>query len=132
MWKLLHKNEIYGQNQASEGGKVVPLQRLATEEYCGEQCKDYQRYNLLHHFELHQREWASVTRKPYSVGGYLARIFSQSDAPREYYDEPQGPRRYEFHLLQLQVAVPRKCHKDVRYDEQQYSIKYLHLCLKCL
>ena len=101
MWKLLHKNEIYGQNQASEGGKVVPLQRFASEEDGRKEREDYKSYNLLHHFELHQCKWASVTRKTYSVGGYLARIFSQSNAPREYYDEPQGPRRYEFHLLQL-------------------------------
>ena len=110
---------------------MVPLQRLTTEEDGRKERKDYKRYNLLHHFELHQREWASVTRKTYSVGGYLARIFGQGDAPREDDDEPQGPRRNEFHLLQLQVAVPRKGHKDVRYDEQQYSVKYLHLCLKC-
>ena len=110
---------------------MVPLQRLASEEYGRKQCEDYKSYNLLHHFELHQRKRASVTRKTYSVGRYLARIFGQRDAPRKDYNEPQRPRRNEFHLLQFQVAVPRKSHKDVRYDEQQYSVKYLHLCLKC-
>ena len=110
---LLHKDKVNGRNQADEGCKVVPLQSLALEEEGCEYREDNQRDNLLHHLELHQRKWASVAHKTYAVGRYLARILGQRDTPREEYHQPQGPRRDELHLLQLQVAIPGEGHKDV-------------------
>ena len=118
MWKLLHKNEIYGQNQASEGGKVVPLQRLATEEECGEEGEDNQCYNLLHNLQLHEGEWAAVTLETDAVGRYLAGILRKGDSPREDDDSIQGPRRDDLHLLELEVAIPRQRHKEIGDNEQ--------------
>ena len=110
---LLHKDKIDSRNQADKGSEVVPLQGLALEEEGGKDCEDYQRDNLLHHFELHQRKWASVAHETYAVGGNLARILGKCDAPRKENHKPQRPRSDEFHLLQFQVAIPRKGHKDV-------------------
>ena len=97
---------------------MVPLQALASEENGRKECEDDERDNLLHHLELHQREGASVACETYSVGGNLAGVLGQRNAPREYDDEPQWPRRDEFHLLQLQVAIPREGHKYVGYYQQ--------------
>ena len=90
--RLLHKDKVNGHNQAGKGGKVVPLQTLATEEDGGEECEDYQRDNLLHNLQLHQREGTSVAEEAYAVSGNLTRILGQSDTPRKDYHQPQRPR----------------------------------------
>ena len=105
---------------------MVPVQSLASEEYGGEYGEDDERDNLLHHFELHQREWSSVAHKTYAVGGYLARVLGQGNAPRKEDDQIEWPRRDELHLLQLQVAVPREGHKDIRHNEQQNGVQCFH------
>ena len=71
---------------------MVPVQSLASEEYGGEYGEDDERDNLLHHFELHQREGAAIIDESDSVGGNLARVLGQRDAPREDDYEPQRPR----------------------------------------
>jgi len=77
--------------------------------------KHDQRDNLLNHLELHQRERTAVTLKTNTVGGYLQAVFEERDAPRE--EDHKNKRRgvgEEAGLLQLQMAVPRKRHEDIR------------------
>jgi hypothetical protein len=78
---LFHKHEIDGKNQATESGKVIPMQRLAFEEYGGKYRKDNQRNHFLYHLELHQRKWASIAGKTDAVGWHLTSILEQSDTP---------------------------------------------------
>ena len=123
---LLHKYKVNRCNQADEGCKVVPLQSLALEEEGCEYREDNQRDNLLHNLELHECKWTTIACETDTIGRNLARVLGKCDAPREEYHQPQGPRRDELHLLQLQVAIPGEGHKDIRNHEQQNCIECIH------
>lgn len=88
---LFHKDEIDRGYQADEGCEVVPLQMLALEEQVGDDGKDHQRYHLLDHFELDERERASCALEADAVGGHLAAVFKESNTPREGDHAYQGP-----------------------------------------
>lgn len=88
---LFYKDEIDRGYQADEGCEVVPLQMLALEEQVGDDGKDHQRYHLLDHFELDERERASCALEADAVGGHLAAVFKESNTPREGDHAYQGP-----------------------------------------
>ena len=54
-----------------------------------------------------------------AVGGHLAGVFEEGDAPGEENDQIDRPMGGDFHLLKFQVAVPGKGHEDVGQDEQE-------------
>ena len=56
----LHEHEINGKDEQAESYEMVPVQRLALEEYGGEHREDYERDHLLYHLELHQRERSAI------------------------------------------------------------------------
>ena len=62
---------------------MIPMERLAFKEYCGERYKDSQGDDFLDHLELYQGEGASVFVKPDAVGRDLEAILKESDAPGE-------------------------------------------------
>ena len=76
---LFQKYEKYGQNQAKEGGKVVPLERLALEHYSCKYCKNCKGYHFLDDFKLHQVERTSVVNKSDSVRRYLCTVLEVYD-----------------------------------------------------
>lgn len=51
---LLHKDEIDGQNQTTEGGQMIPVQTLSLKHQVGDDCKYDERDDFLNHLELHQ------------------------------------------------------------------------------
>lgn len=72
----LVEHEVHRQHQADEGGKVVPVQRLALEEDGGEEGENHQCDDLLNDLELHQREGTSVLDEADAVGGHLEGILT--------------------------------------------------------
>ena len=94
------------------------MQRLTLEEQRGEHGEDDERDDLLDDLELHQREGAAVAREADAVGGNLAGVLEERDAPRKEDDGKQRPMGGDFHLLQLQVPIPGERHEDVGHDEQ--------------
>jgi len=72
---LFHEYEVDGQNQAEEGSKVVPVERLAVEEYDGEAREYHQRDDLLDDLELHQVKFTAIAHVTEAIGRHLARIF---------------------------------------------------------
>jgi hypothetical protein len=117
--KLFQEHEEHRSNEASEGYKVIPLQRLALEEDDGEECKDGDRDNLLNNLELHQRERTAIAHEADAVGWHLTGILKERQEPAdEDNDVERGVVRDELHLLQLQVSVPSERHENVRYDKQ--------------
>jgi len=80
---LLHENEIDGTDDEQEGQDVVPVQVLSLKHDVGNDGEDRQRDALLNHLQLNQREGASVVNESETVGGHLAAIFQEGDAPRE-------------------------------------------------
>ena len=76
----------------------------------GEYCKGNR---LLDHFQLPQVERASVFDKSDTVGGHLAAILEQGDAPAEQYHQRQTEFRKPRHALQFQVAIPRQSHEHI-------------------
>ena len=70
---------------------MVPIEMLALEHDVGQDGEHDDADAFLQHFELHQIEWASVAVEPQAVGGNLAAIFKEGDAPGEADDSNQGP-----------------------------------------
>lgn len=58
------------------------MQMLALEKQVGDDGKDHQRYHLLDHFELDERERASCALEADAVGGHLA-AYSKKAIPHE-------------------------------------------------
>ena len=85
------------------------------ERDCGENNKDYKCDNFLNHFELHQRKGSSVSVKSDAVSGYLKTVLEEGDSPRkeDHENEWRGVAK-EADVLQFEVAVPGKRHKDIR------------------
>ena len=88
---LFHEHEVDSQDQADEGGDMVPVEGLALEDKNREQGEDGQGDYFLYHLELDEVEGAAVVHETYAVGRHLKRILEEGDAPREEDDPDQGP-----------------------------------------
>ena len=116
---LLQEYEEYRRDKATECNEMIPLQRLALEAHNGENREDGNRYHLLYHLELHQREGTTVAHETDTVGRYLTSIFEERQTPADKNDNVQRCIvRDELHLLKLEMSVPSECHEDIRYDKQ--------------
>lgn len=87
---------------------MVPADLLAEIEH-RETAEDHERDDLLNDLELRGR----VNRIAPAIGGHLQAVFEESDAPAYENDDEQRL------ALELQVAVPRDGHEEVRADEQR-------------
>ena len=91
MFLLLFEYEIYGEDEADECSKVVPMQMLPLEEDVGDDAEDNQGDDFLYDFQLHEREWSAVVDKADAVRGHLAAVFEKGYCPREENDAEQRP-----------------------------------------
>ena len=97
---------------------MIPLKALALEEY-GDYDSEYCKAdNFLNHFELHQREGAAVNVRAYAVGRNLQAIFEEGYSPGKQNHQDERPAVGDMHLLQLQVAIPRKGHTNIGAYQQ--------------
>ena len=96
---------------------MVPLDGLALEEEGDDDREDGQGDRFLDDLALHQVEGAAVAVEADAVGGDGEAVFEEGDAPRKEDDEEEGPAGGDLHLLQLEMAVPREGHEDVREHE---------------
>jgi len=97
---------------------MVPMQLLPLEDQVGYHAEDNQGDDFLYDFQLHQREWTTIINKADSVGRHLAAVFEEGNCPRETNDAEERPVRRDASLVELQVSVPCKCHKDITANEQ--------------
>lgn len=97
---------------------MVPVQVFVLEEHRHEDGEHRERYDLLYHLELDEREWASILGKPDAVGWHHEQVLEKGDAPREEDDHNEWPMGANSHLLQFQVAVPSKRHHGVAEQQQ--------------
>lgn len=107
-------------NDAEQRHNMVPLNWLALEDCSNNNNKDNQRDSLLNDLELHQVEWATGFMITDTVGWDCYAILEKREAPREQNNHKQRPiadRR--IHLLQLEIAIPGKSHKDVGNYQHQ-------------
>ena len=100
---------------------MVPSKVCVLEENHREEDEDYERDNLLHDFQLDEREGASVAVKSDAVGGNLQAIFNEGDAPGEDYDGNQRPVRTDAGRLEFQVAIPGEGHEYVGGNQEEYG-----------
>lgn len=73
--------EIHSKHKTHESRKVIPMQLLSVKEKVGDDAEDDQRYNLLYHFELHQREGTAIALESYAIGRHLAAILKECYSP---------------------------------------------------
>ena len=123
---LFHEGEEDGEDEAPEGGEVVPVEGLALEEEVDDEGEDAQGDGFLDDLELHEVEGAAVADEADAVGGDGQAVLEKGDAPGEQDDEDERPAGRDFHFLQFEVAVPRQRHKHIAQYEQQYSINSVH------
>ena len=105
---------------------MVPLDRLSLEQEGDDDGEDGQGDHLLDDFQLHQVERTAVAQEADPVGRDGEAVLEEGDAPREQDDEDEGPSGGYFHLLQLEMAVPREGHEDVGKHQHQNSPKPFH------
>ena len=111
---LFQEHEEYSSYQAAECHKMVPLQGLTLEEDNGEESEDSDRDNLLYHLQLHKAEGTAIAHETDTVGRYLTGILKECQEPADKdNDVKRCVVRDELHLLQLEMSVPSKRHKDV-------------------
>lgn len=125
---LFEENEEDGQNQAEEGGYVIPMEGLALEKDGDNDSEDHERDSFLNHFKLHKAKRASVAREAETVGRNLGTIFKKCDTPGKEDDQNKWPTGGDLHLLKFQMAVPGECHKYVG-QHQQKNGSYCSHCL---
>jgi len=65
---------------------MVPMQVVALKHDVGNHAEHCQRDALLHYLQLYQRERASVADEAQTVGGHLAAVLEEGDAPGENND----------------------------------------------
>ena len=88
--------------------KLLPL-----EEHVCNNTEYNQRDNFLYDFELHQRERPSIIDKTDTICRHQKAVFYAGNQPREANYGNQGPVRRDAGLIEFQVPVPSKCHKDI-------------------
>ena len=123
MFKSLsfHKGEEDGKDDEAEGYEVVPADGLAFEDGGHDDGEHHQRDALLYDLELHEGERTAGDLGADAVGRYHKGIFEEGHAPREDNDAYQRPVLDKVHLLEFEIAVPGKRHKDVGADEHEYG-----------
>lgn len=105
---------------------MVPVKLLVLEHHVGNGGKDNERDTLLYHLQLNQGKRSSVAHEPQSVGRHLTAILKESDDPREGDNRNEGPIGRDTRLLQLQVTIPCKGHKNVARNEQQDGVESIN------
>ena len=102
------EDEEGGGDDHCEAYEVVPFEVFA-EVGDGEDGEDDECDDLLYGFQLGGGEFVVSD----AVGGDLEAVFDEGDEPTDEDDLPEGAG------LELQVAVPREGHKDIRHDQQE-------------
>ena len=125
---LFQKHEKYRHNQAKEGCKMVPLERLTFEHHSYKHCEDSEWYHFLNDLELHQIERTAVLYISDSVCRYLSAVLKKCHSPWEEDYQDKRPACGNLHFLKLQVAVPCKCHEYIGCYKQKYCPDCLHRC----
>jgi len=113
MDELFHEYKIDGGNDAEESCRMVPMECLMLKKNVCYDGKNEQRNALLDNFQLYQRERPAIADKADAVGWHLAAVFKKGDNPGKEDDADEWPIRRHPRLLQLQMPVPGKRHKDV-------------------
>lgn len=67
---------------------------------------------------MHQIKGATIAVKSYSVCWNLETVLKKGNTPGEKNNSNKRPVGTDFGLLQFQVSVPGKGHKDIGTDQQ--------------
>ena len=124
--RLLQENEEDGEDEAGEGGQVVPLEGLALEDEKDDDREDRQGDDFLDDLQLHQVERAAVAFEADAVGRDGEAVFEEGDAPGEEDHEDERPAGRDFHFLQFQMTIPGEGHEDVGAHQHQDGPDCLH------
>jgi len=105
---------------------VIPSEGFCFEKEQGEQHKNNQGNNFLHHLKFYETERASIAFKAYFICWYLKTIFKQGDSPTNKDNADERQRFKPFYFLELQMSVPGKGHKHIAQNQEENGIKCLH------
>ena len=125
MFKSLgfHKGEEDGQDDETEAYEVVPADGLPFEDG-GHNDREHKKGDaLLYNLELHEGERPAGDLRSDAVGRNHEAVFQKRHTPREQDDGDERPVFDEVHLLEFEIAIPGKCHEDIRADEHEYGKK---------
>ena len=119
-------DEIHGQYQKYEPHEVVPFQHFVFEQYQGEYGEHQQGDHFLYYLELHEGKRAAVFAVAEAVGRHHEAIFHKCNQPTDQDQAEQTGFLKKFQVLELQMAVPGKSHKNVGQQQQDNGIKAFH------
>ena len=124
---LLQEGEEDGEDDAGEGGDVIPVDGLTLEDERDDDGEDRQGNDFLDDLELDEAERTAVEGVADTVGRDGEAVLEECYAPGEQDDQYERPARGYLHFIQFEVPVPCERHEDVRADEHQYGPNTLHV-----
>ena len=106
---------------------MIPVEFSHFEHFDADEHENNEADNLLNHLQFNQAKRSSVDFRTDPVCWNHGGIFKQRHAPTRQDNEDQRPILDNAHIRQLQIAVPRKGHKDVRNNQKQNCINASHI-----
>ena len=111
---LFQESEKHRQQNTAESREMIPLYRLTLKQQRHDHRKDHQRQSLLNDLQLHQRIRTAINLRTDTVSRNHERVLQQSQTPRKQDHQIERPiLDLRIHLLQFQIAIPSKGHKNV-------------------
>ena len=89
------------------------MELLPLEDDVGYDAEDDKRDDFLYDLELLQRERSAIINEADTVCRHQKAVLDAGNRPREQDDGIKWPVRGDASLVEFQVSVPRKCHKDI-------------------
>ena len=103
------------------------MQGLTLEQEGDDDGKNGEGNHLLDHFELEQVKGTAVPIEADAVGRHREAVLEKGDAPGKKDDENERPAGGNFHLLQLEMAIPGERHEHVREHQHENGPETLHI-----
>ena len=75
---------------------------------------------------MHECEGTAVAFEADTVGRDLEAVLEEGNRPREGDDADEWPGCGHMHLLEFEVAIPRKGHEDVGTYKEENGVKSVH------
>lgn len=106
---------------------MIPFQGLVFEQQQSEYGKHQKRNDLLRYFQLNEGEGASILLVTDPVGGNHQTVFHESDQPTDEDQSEQAGLLKKLQMLEFEVPVPGKRHKNVRKHQERNGVKSFHV-----
>ncbi len=108
---------------------MIPLQRFILKKENRKDHEDEKRNGFLDNLELNEGERSTMFFVPNSIGRDLQDVLEQGNPPTNEDDAHEPQVLTPFHILELEVAVPRKSHEGIGQKKEYDGLNCFHCAL---